>query len=125
VAIFREKVEQPIEIVQPRAAAPSPAPAKKRGATADESSRSEARRPSERPGLGTQFGEQHESRVRSTVFIRDSQSATSMVEVRYNDRAGLRAMGIAVDPVQVDDDVAIRDTATPFPGDRRFAQPPP
>ena len=123
VAIFREKVEQPIELAQPQAAAPRTKGAAPR---ADESRSSAAKKPTDRPGLGTQFGEQHQSRVRQTTFIRESQSPTSTVEVRYNDRAGLRAMGIAIpDPGAVEDDVAIRESATPFPADRRFAQPPP
>ena len=125
VAVFREKVEQPIEIAQPRGAAPSPAPARKRSAAAGES-RAEAQKPTDRPGLGTEFGERHESHVRQTTFIRDSQTPTQVVEVRYNDRAGLKAMGIMIpEPMPVEDDATLRDSATPFPGDRRFAQPPP
>lgn len=120
VAIFRERVEQPIEIVprpRPRSAAPS----------AGESRSSAAKKPTDRPGLGTQFGEQHESRVRQTTFIRESASPTQTVELRYNDRAGLRALGIQIppEPAIVDDDLRMRESATPFPGDRRFAQPPP
>lgn len=120
VAIFREKVEEPIEIARPRAAAPAT-----RGA--EESRSAPAKKSADRPGLGTQFGEQHESRVRQTTFIRENQSPTSTVELRYNDKAGLRAMGIVIpEPREIeDDDVVLRDTATPFPGDRRFAQPPP
>lgn len=123
VAIFREKVEEPIEIARPRAAAPSKAGAAPR---ADES-RSASKKSADRPGLGTQFGEQHESHVQRTTFIRENQSPTSTVELRYNDKAGLRAMGIVIhEPREIeDDDVVLRDTATPFPGDRRFAQPPP
>lgn len=121
VAIFRERVEEPIEIARPQAAAP-----RAKGGAADESRSSAAKKPTDRPGLGTQFGEQHHSQVRRTTFIRETSSPTSTLEVRYNDRAGLRAMGIAIpDPMAVDTDVAIRETATPFPGDRRFAQPPP
>ncbi|MBK9259633.1 MAG: hypothetical protein IPM54_07305 [Polyangiaceae bacterium] len=124
VAIFRERVEQPIEIVprpRPRSAAPSAAP------RAGEGRSSAAKKPTDRPGLGTQFGEQHESRVRQTAFIRDSASPTQTVELRYNDRAGLRALGIQIppEPAIVDDDLRLRESATPFPGDRRFAQPPP
>ena len=126
VAIFRERVEEPIEFAQPRAAAPSKGAAPGAAPRADESRSSSAKKPTDRPGLGTQFGEQHHSRVRQTTFIRESQSPTSTLEVRYNDRAGLRAMGIAIpDPGSNDDDIAIRETATPFPADRRFAQPPP
>lgn len=128
VAIFKERIEQPIEIAEPRAAAPGQAPAKKRAAASEErsSSAGASMKPMDRPGLGTQFGEQHTSHVRQTTFIRDSQSPNSIVEVRYNDRAGLKAMGIVIpDPVTIEDDADLRDTAQPFPGDRRFAQPPP
>lgn len=124
VAIFRERVEEPIEIAQPRAAAPR---AKGDASRAEESRSSAAKKPTDRPGLGTQFGEQHQSHVRQTTFIRESQNASSTLELRYNDRAGLRALGIAIpepQPVEVDD-MSMRESATPFPADRRFAQPPP
>ncbi len=132
VAIFREKA--PIEIVTPRPiplpradGAPSrPAPAKKRSSSAGDSSAPSARQ--ERPGLGTQFGEQHESRVRQTAFIRETEQPSTVLELRYNDREGLRALGIAVPPQPQPiepDDLMKRESADPFPGDRRFAQPPP
>ena len=49
-----------------------------------------------------------------------------MSELRYDDRDGLRAMGIrlAPDPRDFDDDLELRRNAQPFPG-MRFAQPPP
>ncbi len=125
VALFRERVEEPIEIAQPRRSAPSAAPRSE--SNTDEKRSSAAKKPMDRPGLGTQFGEQHQSHVRQTTFIRESQSPTSVVELRYNDRAGLRALGIAIpdpQPIEVDD-MGMRESATPFPADRRFAQPPP
>ncbi len=124
VAIFKEKVEEPIEIARPKAAAPS---TRSDSAGAAESRSSAAKKPTDRPGLGTQFGEQRESRVRQTTFIRENQSPSSILEMRYNDKAGLRAMGITIpepQPIE-EDDVVLRETATPFPSDRRFAQPPP
>jgi hypothetical protein len=128
VAIFRERVEEPIEIAQPRAAAPSAPRSKGNASSADESRASGAmKKPTDRPGLGTQFGEQHQSSIRQTTFVRESQSASSTLELRYNDRAGLRALGIAIPEPQAieEDDMAMRESATPFPADRRFAQPPP
>jgi len=124
VALFRERVEEPIEIAQPRRAAPS---ASRSEGKADESRSSAAKKPMDRPGLGTQFGEQHQSHVRQTTFIRESQSPSSTLEMRYNDRAGLRAIGIAIPDPQpvIVDDMTMRESATPFPADRRFAQPPP
>ncbi|HMY15927.1 MAG TPA: hypothetical protein PKA58_06340 [Polyangium sp.] len=124
VAIFKEKVEEPIEIARPRAAAPS---TRSDSAGAAESRSSAAKKPTDRPGLGTQFGEQRESRVRQTTFIRESSSPSSLLEMRYNDKAGLRAMGITIpepQPIE-EDDIDLRNSATPFPADRRFAQPPP
>lgn len=124
VAIFKEKVEEPIEIARPKAAAPS---ARSDSAGSAERRSSAAKKPTDRPGLGTQFGEQRESRVRQTTFIRENQSPSSILEMRYNDKAGLRAMGITIpepQPIE-EDDVVLRETATPFPSDRRFAQPPP
>ena len=133
VAIFRERSQPPVEIVIPRDASP-PAPAtrsegaaKGNAPSAAEDRSSAARKPTDRPGLGTQFGEHQESRVRQTTFIRDSASPAQTVELRYNDREGLRALGIQIppEPVDVDDDLELRESATPFPADRRFAQPPP
>lgn len=124
VAIFKEKVEEPIEIARPRAAAPS---TRGDSAGAAESRSSAAKKPTDRPGLGTQFGEQRESRVRQTTFIRENSSPSSLLEMRYNDKAGLRAMGITIpepQPIE-EDDIDMRNSATPFPADRRFAQPPP
>lgn len=97
----------------PRRSAPAPS-----SASRDESARK---------GLGTEFGEEHDSHVRTTTFERASSSPTQLVQLRYDDREGLRAMGI---PVPNDrrvarwDDRELRETADPFPG-RRFAQPPP
>jgi hypothetical protein len=123
VAIFRERVQPPVEVAVPRPAAR----AAEGRAKGNAPSASAAKKPTDRPGLGTEFGEQHESRVRQTTFIRESENPASTLDMRYNDRAGLRALGINVptEPAPIEDDVALRESATPFPGDRRFAQPPP
>ena len=46
------------------------------------------------------------------------------MELRYNDRQGLVALGIPVDQAVGRDDVSIRESADPFPRSR-FAAPPP
>jgi hypothetical protein len=81
----------------------------------------------EREGIGTAFGEQRESRVSGTSFVRESAWPAARLEVRYDDRDGLRAMGIRVDPDPIawGDEAHRRRTADPFPADRRFATPPP
>jgi hypothetical protein len=78
--------------------------------------------PSARPGLGTEFGEYRYSAVSWTQFVRTHPVRPSAVlELRYNDAPGLQALGIQL----VDtNDIVTRETATPFPGDPGFAQPP-
>lgn len=110
VALFRE-LARPMPLEAPRAAAPSRS--------------AEAKR--DRGGLGTEFGESRESRVRETTFVRASSEPTDMIELRYDDRDGLVALGV-LPPERFDDDLDMRETARPFPprpGDRRFATPPP
>jgi len=85
-----------------------------------------AARAAQRPGLGTQFGEADDSRVVETTFVRATRSPAWMSELRYDDRAGLLARGIAVDPPR-DPRAAeneLRDEATAFP-EPHFAEPPP
>jgi len=50
------------------------------------------RRPSERPGLATRFGERLSSRVQYTAFHRSTARPLGMATIHYNDRAGLVAM---------------------------------
>lgn len=127
VAIFKEKVvAPPVEIVRPMTRGHAPSAAPKSNAAREDSAG--AMRPrKDRPGLGTEFGEQRESRVRETVFVRESELPASTLELRYNDREGLRALGIAIppEPVERDFDLELRESAQPFPGGRRFAEPPP
>jgi hypothetical protein len=80
----------------------------------------------ERKGLGTEFGEARESHVDETAFARaNATSPNSVVVFRYNDRAGLIALGIRVDPpVVADSESYTRETADPFRANR-FAAPPP
>jgi hypothetical protein len=79
----------------------------------------------ERPGLGTGFGEQHESHAVEVAFERASSRPAAVLTARYDDRKGLIALGIDVDGNRVSSrDRWLRDTAEPFRCDR-FAEPPP
>jgi len=80
-----------------------------------------------RPGLGTEFGEAVSSQVREVEFTRANPSEpAAVIGLRYNDRAGLIAMGIDVDgPWCCSDDSQLRRTADPFPvSHTRYARPP-
>jgi hypothetical protein len=82
--------------------------------------RREARR-----GLGTEFGEQRYSNVGYTSFQRENAIYPStVVELRYNDRQGLIALGIALDEPVRHSDVSLRESAEPFPRSP-YATPPP
>jgi hypothetical protein len=88
--------------------------------------------PQSRPGLGTEFGEAVSSPVEEVAFIRENPTRpATILGVHYNDRAGLVALGIDVDPEycaygRCDGETMLRETASPFPVvDRRFAAPPP
>ena len=108
------------EPAAPQASA-SPPPS----ALADEASGAPA--PRRRPGLGTEFGEAMSSPVREVGFTRaNATRPAAVLGVRYNDRDGLVALGIDVDGCCAGaDDLAWRQTATPFPGsDHRYAAPP-
>jgi hypothetical protein len=76
----------------------------------------------ERLGLGTEFGEQRYSAVSYTQFVRGATRPAAIAELRYNDAAGLVALGIPVRPLPGRHEVMLRETAEPFPGDR-FARP--
>ena len=61
----------------------------------------------------------------TTSFERASEASPSMVAaIRYNDRAGLTALGIIAPPAYPSTDLELRETAQPFPA-LGFAQPPP
>lgn len=79
--------------------------------------------PTYRPGLGTQFGEGRYSAASYTRFQRSSTRPIAIAELRYNDAAGLAALGIAVQPMPDENEIMTRETADPFPGDR-FAHAP-
>jgi hypothetical protein len=86
-----------------------------------------SKRATERPGLGTEFGEARASRVETMEFERANPSHPSqIVAIRYNDRSGLVALGITIPQpyARVDRDLRLRESADPFRANR-FAQPPP
>ncbi|HEY6100808.1 MAG TPA: hypothetical protein VIW03_15325, partial [Anaeromyxobacter sp.] len=85
-----------------------------------------AHRDAERPGLGTEFGEQRESRVVEVAFARARARPDAVLALRYDDRAGLVALGIDVDGRGPGwrDDAWRRENATPFRGSA-YAEPPP
>ena len=76
----------------------------------------------ERLGLGTEFGEQRYSAASYTSFVRAAGRPVAIAELRYNDTAGLMALGIPVAPLPDSGELMTRETADPFPGDR-FARP--
>jgi hypothetical protein len=131
--------------VSPGAASPSlskssPSPARGRGAGAGSAAAPSAPAASalaegqsvapparRRPGLATEFGEAVRSAIHEVSFTRANPTSPSvLLGARYNDREGLVALGIDVDGSSVaPDDLAWRQTATPFPGNSpRFARPP-
>jgi hypothetical protein len=79
----------------------------------------------ERSGLGTEFGERRDSSVNYTSFQRENATRPSyIVEMRYNDRQGLLALGIPIDETRPSsEDLSVRESADPFPRSR-FASPP-
>jgi len=121
------RMPPPTEPPAVRPADPSPSGGAPRhadkGGAPTETSECCAPRPS-RPGLGTEFGESRFSQVTFTRFVRSSTQPIAIAELRYNDAAGLTALGIALAPTPDADELSTRETADPFPGDHRFARPP-
>lgn len=78
----------------------------------------------ERSGLGTEFGEQRSSAASFTKFVRATDRPVAIAELRYNDTAGLMALGIPVTPLPDAGELMTRETADPFPGDSRFSRAP-
>jgi hypothetical protein len=77
----------------------------------------------ERLGLGTEFGEQRYSAAQYTRFVRAAGRPVAIAELRYNDAAGLLALGVPVAPLPDRSEIYTREAADPFPGDH-FARPP-
>src|SRR6266568_2157190 len=81
----------------------------------------------QRPGLGTEFGEEHDSPVQRVSFERASTRPDAQLAVRYDDREGLLAAGVDVDANRWarHGEVRLRETAEPFRRSGAFAEPPP
>ncbi|CAN5519835.1 hypothetical protein BH11MYX1_BH11MYX1_16270 [soil metagenome] len=79
--------------------------------------------PTSRPGLGTEFGEARYSAANYTKFTRSTTNPLAIAELRYNDASGLMALGISVQPMPDQNELMVRETADPFPGDH-FARSP-
>jgi hypothetical protein len=125
VAVFPERALDVAE--RQRAAAPEPAPAPLADARPGAPSASAApERRAERHGLGTEFGEERGSPVERVAFERARPRPDAVLTLRYDDRAGLLALGIPVDGVRpVRDETWLRRTAEPFRRDVGYAVPPP
>ncbi len=103
-------------------AAPRPGAAGARADAGPEPRRSAARR----PGLGTEFGEALTAPIEHVPFVRARPSTpAALLGVRYDDRAGLVALGIDVDGALLVDEAILRGSADPFPASRGYAPPPP
>lgn len=136
---YRERRDYDDAAGGPRPPASSPAPSEEKAkdggkaesaAPADASGRSQAseplaRRSPARPGLGTEFGEATHSPIREVDFVRASPTRPAAVlGCRYNDRAGLVAMGVDVDGFYSPEEPYLRRTAQPF-SVGPYATPPP
>lgn len=77
-----------------------------------------------RPGLGTEFGENRYSAASYTKFVRAAGAPIAVAELRYNNAAGLAALGINAQPLPDQGEIMTRETADPFPGDPRFSRRP-
>ena len=119
-----------VSATRPGAAGGAPARNFRPPADADLSGESEQQAPAvvqrekSRPGLGTEFGESRTSAATFTRFVRSGGRPIAIAELRYNDAAGLMAMGIPVAPMPDEGELMTRETADPFPGDRHYAQAP-
>jgi hypothetical protein len=77
-----------------------------------------------RSGLGTEFAEAMSSHIEHVAFVRAHPTRpSSVLGARYNDCAGLYALGIDVDGREQPSDLALRQSANPFPS-QHYARPP-
>ncbi|HXJ19857.1 MAG TPA: hypothetical protein VMT03_06445 [Polyangia bacterium] len=79
-----------------------------------------------RDGLGTEFGEAVPSEIHEVEFVRaNAARPAALLGLRYNDYAGLLAMGVPVDRDPAISEADLRQTADPFPVvERRYAPAP-
>jgi hypothetical protein len=80
----------------------------------------------DRPGLGTEFAEEHGSRVVQVHFERARARPDAVLTLRYDDREGLLAAGVDVGRHlrRRTDEAWVREAADPFRASS-FAEPPP
>jgi len=72
---------------------PAPSAAEAPAGASKSASRDQAERaPSQRPGLGTEWGETRTSHVHDVEFVRVSESPYAVASLRYDDRAGVNAL---------------------------------
>jgi hypothetical protein len=141
VAVFRERELPATPVPVPRRSfSPAPPPRARGEASAAESRGAEAEsrgaeaepdaavakqgaaRSVDRPGLGTEFGEEHGSPVEYVSFVRASARPAALLTLRYDDRRGLAALGIDLEGRLAGRERWLRETAEPF---RTYAEPPP
>lgn len=73
-------------------------------------------------GIGTVFGERRRDHVGTTMFTRATNQPVEAFVIRYEDRIGLKTLGISV--VEMDENLLRRENANPFPANNTFAKPP-
>jgi hypothetical protein len=118
------RAEDKAEQARPAPAA-APLGSAGRGASADTTSAEAApMKRRSRSGLGTEFGEAMSSHIEHVAFVRAHPTRpSSVLGARYNDCAGLYALGIDVDGREQPSDLALRQSANPFPS-QHYARPP-
>jgi hypothetical protein len=79
-----------------------------------------------RPGLGTEFGEEHASPVEQVSVVRAGARPEAVLTLRYDDGAGLAALGIDVAGHRWArrDERWLRETAAPFRAEAGYCEPP-
>jgi hypothetical protein len=126
IAVFpeRERPRPPAALRAPESRGEAPAGRDAAGAPSAAQEGSGERHA--RRGLGTEFGEEHESRVVEVPFERAGSRPEVVRTLRYDDRAGLAALGIDVERHARRDaeDRWLRDSAEPFRRSR-WTPPPP
>jgi hypothetical protein len=96
--------------------------AERKSARGDDALAAAESAPARRDNLGTEYGESVSSSVQEVPFERaDRAHPSEVIALRYDDRAGLLARGIAVDPHRPRPACGPQ----PFPQNRGFAPPPP
>ena len=99
MAMSVSKESSASDAAEPSSAAPAPPPAERsnagpRGDAAAQ--KAPAAQPTDRPGLGTQWGETRVSRISTVPFVRaDPSNPFATVGLFYNDEEGARAMANA------------------------------